>query len=76
MEELSWEIVVGIITLFGFVISIGKLISNNTKALTELQCSIDSLKKSLKRDENNLKVVEEKVDNHEIRITKLEVKED
>ena len=74
--EMSWEIVVGIITLFGFVISIGKLISNNTKALTELQCSIDSLKKSLKRDENNLKVVEEKVDNHEIRITKLEVKED
>ncbi len=73
---MSWEIVVGIITLFGFVISIGKLISNNTKALTELQCSIDSLKKSLKRDENNLKVVEEKVDNHEIRITKLEVKED
>ena len=73
---MSWEIVVGIITLFGFVVSIGKLISNNTKALTELQCSIDSLKKSLKRDENNLKVVEEKVDNHEIRITKLEVKED
>lgn len=73
---MSWEIVVGIITLFGFVISIGKLISNNTKALTELQCSIDSLKKSLKRDENNLKIVEEKVDNHEIRITKLEVKED
>ena len=73
---MSWEIVVGIISLFGFVISIGKLISNNTKALTELQCSIDSLKKSLKRDENNLKVVEEKVDNHEIRITKLEVKED
>lgn len=73
---MSWEIVVGIITLFGFVISIGKLISNNTKALTELQCSIDSLKESLKRDENNLKVVEEKVDNHEIRITKLEVKED
>ena len=73
---MSWEIVVGIITLFGFVISIGKLISNNTKALTELQCSIDSLKKSLKRDENNLKVIEEKVDNHEIRITKLEVKED
>ena len=73
---MSWEIVVGIITFFGFVISIGKLISNNTKALTELQCSIDSLKKSLKRDENNLKVVEEKVDNHEIRITKLEVKED
>ena len=73
---MSWEIVVGIITLFGSVISIGKLISNNTKALTELQCSIDSLKKSLKRDENNLKVIEEKVDNHEIRITKLEVKED
>ena len=73
---MSWEIVVGIITLFGFIISIGKLISNNTKALTELQCSIDSLKKSLKRDEKNLKVVEEKVDNHEIRITKLEVKED
>ena len=73
---MSWEIIVGIITLFGFIISIGKLISNNTKALTELQCSIDSLKKSLKRDENNLKVVEEKVDNHEIRITKLEVKED
>ena len=73
---MSWEIVVGIITLVAVVIRSGKLISNNTKALTELQCSIDSLKKSLKRDENNLKVVEEKVDNHEIRITKLEVKED
>ena len=38
---MTWEIIAAIIALAGFIISIGKIVSNNTKALTEVKCSID-----------------------------------
>lgn len=69
---MSWEIVAGIIALVGFVISIGKIIANNTKALTQLQCSLNALDKTLEKDESELEKVHNKVDDHEIRISKLE----
>ena len=41
---MSWEIVLGIITLFGFVVSIVTPILKLTKVMTELMVSVDGLK--------------------------------
>ena len=44
---MTWEIVAGLITLVGAIITIGKVISGNTKALTKLEDSINRLDANL-----------------------------
>lgn len=73
---MSWEIVVGIFALVGAFISIGTIISNNTKAMTEVKCSIDSLNATVVGQGKDLKDVKNKVDDHEKRIIILEFKEE
>mgnify|MGYP007084305512 CR=1 FL=1 len=71
---MTWEIVVGLIALVGFVVSIGKIVSNNTKALTEVKCSIDSLKEAFSEQKTKVDVIGDEVNDHELRITILEHK--
>lgn len=71
---MTWEIVVGLIALVGFVVSIGKIVSNNTKALTEVKCSIDSLKEAFSEQKAKVDVIGDEVNDHELRITILEHK--
>lgn len=71
---MTWDIVVGIITLVTVGIAIGKLISNNTKTMTELKCSIDELTRSFSVQRENIHNAEKKIDDHEHRITVLESK--
>lgn len=72
---MTWEIVTGLIALCGFLISIGKIVANNTKAMTEVKISIDELKLALKENKDNVKELQEDVAKHETRITILERKE-
>lgn len=72
---MTWEIFVGITVLVAFVISIGKIISNNTRALTQLQCTIGSLKETITKDENELHNLSDKVVDHETRISIIEQQE-
>lgn len=69
---MTWEIVVGLITLVGAVITIATIISNNTRAMTEVKCSIDSLNDTVKSQALDLKSVQMTVQDHETRITVLE----
>lgn len=71
---MSWEIILGFISLVGFIISIGKIVSNNTKALTEVKCSIDSLRDSFNEQKCNVEHMKDEVDDHEKRIIILEHK--
>lgn len=73
---MTWEIVVGLITLCGCVISIGTIISNNTKALTEVRCSIDALNETVRTQGKDIHALSVTTANHETRITVLEKKED
>lgn len=73
---MTWEIVVGIITLITVGISVGKLISNNTKTMTELRCSIDELNHSLKTLQSDLYELKAKIADFELRLTKIEVREE
>lgn len=71
---MTWQIVVGIITLSGFVISIYKIVSANTKALTKLEDSITRLDATLTAQGKDLAEIDKTVQNHETRITVLEQK--
>lgn len=80
---MSWEIVLGIITLFGFVVSIVTPILKLTKVMTELIMSVDGLKNMFNqmstRNEEKFKRIweqineqDDKLNDHEKRITKTE----
>lgn len=64
----------GIVALTGFIISIGKIVSANTKALTRLEDSINRLDKTLEKQGKNIDSLEQEVNEHETRISILEHK--
>lgn len=80
---MTWEILLGIITLVGFLISIIGPILKLTKVMTELSISVTNLKDAvdqmgIKNSESHKKIWEhigeqdKKIDDHEKRITKNE----
>lgn len=71
---MTWEIFLGIVGLTGFIISIGKIVSANTKALTKLEDSINRLDKTLEKQGKNIDSLEQEVNEHETRIRILEYK--
>ena len=66
--------ILGIVALTGFIISIGKIVSANTKALTRLEDSINRLDKTLEKQGKNIDSLEQEVNEHETRICVLEHK--
>ena len=71
---MTWEIFLGIVALTGFIISIGKIVSANTKALTRLEDSINRLDKTLEKQDKNIDSLEQEGNEHETRICVLEHK--
>lgn len=71
---MTWEIFLGIVALTGFVITIGRIVSANTKAMQKLEDSILELNKTITEEKKNVKDLDEVVQNHETRITLLENK--
>lgn len=80
---MTWEIVVGIIALFGFLVSVITPLTKLTKIMTELTISVEGLKEAIsqmgaKNTESHRRIWEhnteqdELLDNHEKRITKIE----
>ena len=73
---MDWQTLSALIVLVGFIITIGKIVSANTKALTQLQDSINRLDKTLDKQGKNIDSLESEVNEHETRITVLENKEE
>lgn len=71
---MTFEILSGLIVVVGFIISIGKIVSANTKALTRLEDSINRLDTTLGEQKNNIHHLDDAVANHETRIQLLEHK--
>lgn len=71
---MTWEIFLGIVALTGFVISIGRIVNMNTKAMQKLEDSILELNKTITEEKKNVKELDDVVQNHETRITLLERK--
>ena len=71
---MTWEIFLGIVALTGFVISIGRIVSMNTKAMQKLEDSIVRLDETIREEKKDISNLDETVQNHETRITLLENK--
>ena len=72
---MTWEIFVGITVLFAFVVSVGKIIANNTQSMTEMKCSIDQLNKLLENYHDDVEKLAEKIGTIEERVRKIEEEE-
>lgn len=71
---MTWEIFLGIVALTGFVISIGRIVSMNTKAMQKLEDSIVRLDETIREEKKDISNLDDVVQNHETRITLLENK--
>ena len=71
---MTWEIFLGIVALTGFVISIGRIVSMNTKAMQKLEDSIIRLDETIREEKKDINELDETVQNHETRIQLLERK--
>ena len=71
---MTWEIFLGIVALTGFVISIGRIVSMNTKAMQKLEDSIIRLDETIREEKKDINELDETVQNHETRISILEHK--
>lgn len=71
---MTWEIFLGIVALTGFVVTIGKIVSENTKALQKLEDSILRLDTTLNKQDRDIHDLDDTVQNHETRISILEHK--
>ena len=71
---MTWEIFLGIVALTGFIISIGKIVSANTKAMQKLEDSIVRLDETIREEKKDINDLDETVQNHETRIQLLEHK--
>ena len=77
---MTWEIVLGIIALFGFIATCATYASKQSGILSKLEATLNALNETLEElKENNRashKDIYEKIGNHEKRISKLEVYHD
>ena len=71
---MTWDVFLGIVALTGFVISIGRIVSMNTKAMQKLEDSIVSLDETIREEKKDINELDETVQNHETRIQLLEHK--
>ena len=65
---MTWEIISGIIALIGVGISVGKIVHNNTEALTRLSVSVDMLTQRLHTQSARLETLTGRVGALEVRL--------
>ena len=84
---MTWEIFLGIVALVGFIISIATPLMKLSKTMTELNINMQNLNKAMNvltanNTESHRRIwqhneeQDEKIENHEKRITKIETKMD
>ena len=71
---MTWDVFLGLVALTGFVISIGRIVSMNTKAMQKLEDSIVRLDETIREEKKDINELDETVQNHETRIQLLERK--
>ena len=71
---MTWDVFLGIVALTGFVITIGRIVSMNTKAMQKLEDSIIRLDETIREEKKDINELDDTVQNHETRIQLLERK--
>ncbi len=72
--RLTWEILAGLITIAGALGGFAKTIANNTRAMTELRCTVSALNAASKEQHSALEAIREEVVVLHTRIAALETK--
>lgn len=84
---MTWEIFLGLVAIVGFFITVATPLAKLVKIMTELSMSVNNLKEAIKAmDTNNMEshqklwahndIQDNKLENHEKRITTIECKLD
>ena len=71
---MTWDAFLGIVALTGFLVTIGRIVSANTKAMQKLEDSIIRLDETIREEKKDIDDLDETVQNHETRIQLLERK--
>lgn len=71
---MTWEIVLGLIALGGALIAIGKIIANNTRAMTELRCAVDMLNRSFEQQQKDIGSIKQTLSSMQIDVEDLKRK--
>lgn len=73
---MTWEILAALITICGFLITLCTLVYKFSKALTALETAVTVLKEDKTDNKDEHKKMRGKLEDHETRIGKLEIKVD
>ena len=69
---MTWEILMGLLTLLGALAGLAKTITNNTRALTEIRCTVSALNDTVLQQRKDLGVIREELQRLIMRVHDLE----
>lgn len=69
---MTWEILMGLITLLSALAGLAKTITNNTRALTEIRCTVSALNDTVLQQRKDLSTIRAELQNLVLRVHDLE----
>ena len=69
---MTWEILMGLLTLISALAGLCKTITNNTRALTEIRCTVSALNETVLRQRADLRAIREQLQAVNLRVHDLE----
>ena len=69
---MTWEILMGLLTLLTALAGLAKTITNNTRALTEIRCTVSALNDTVLQQRRDLGVIRDELQGLILRVHDLE----
>ncbi len=69
---MTWEILMGLLTLLTALAGLAKTITNNTRALTEIRCTVSALNDTVLQQRKDLGSIREELQRLALRVHDLE----
>ena len=69
---MTWDILMGLITLLSALAGLAKTITNNTRALTEIRCTVSALNDTVLQQRKDLSTIRTELQNLILRVHDLE----
>lgn len=69
---MTWEILMGLLTLLSALAGLAKTITNNTRALTEIRCTVSALNDTVLQQRRDLGVIRDELQGLIMRVHDLE----
>ena len=69
---MTWEILMGLLTLLTALAGLAKTITNNTRALTEIRCTVSTLNETVLQQRADLSAIREEQQQLLLRVHDLE----